>query len=144
MRRRFEGLHHANQSEIEIPEGLFLVRVARAKYYWHPQKPYYSVRLSVLEPTLYAGVTVTSRIFCTRKALWKLNWFLREFGYDVDLLGNDEIEDKRLVGLTGVVKISRVVVNGTALLNLDGFAPAVRWQELAPSTENSESGSEVA
>ena len=36
----------------------------------------------------------------------------------------DEIDDKRLVGLRGVVKISHLVPNGTALLNLDAFAAA--------------------
>jgi hypothetical protein len=32
-----------------------------------------------------------------------------------------------------VVKISHIVLNGTSLLRLDGFAPAVRWEELSPS-----------
>jgi hypothetical protein len=70
------------------------------------------------------------------KALWKLNWFLRDFGYDTELLGRDEIDDKNLVGLTGVVKITRSVVNGTSLLNLDGFAPRSRWEELAVGIED--------
>jgi len=30
-----------------------------------------------------------------------------------------------------VVKISHVVVNGTSLLNLDGFAPASQWETLS-------------
>jgi hypothetical protein len=62
--------------------------------------------------------------------LWKLNWFLRDFGYDIELLGQDEIDDKNLVGLRGVVKVSHVVINGTSLLNLDGFAPAGQWEQL--------------
>jgi hypothetical protein len=56
---------------------------------------------------------------------------LRDFGYDTELLGQDEIDDKSLVGLRGVVKISHVIVNGTSLLNLDGFAPVNQWQELS-------------
>jgi len=71
------------------------------------------------------------RIYCTPRALWKLNWFLRDFGYDTELLGQDEIDDKSLVGLRGVVKISHVVVNVTSLLNLDGFAPASQWEEMS-------------
>ena len=59
--------------------------------------------------------------------------FLRDFGYDTDLLGRDEIDDKNLVGLCGVVKISHIVLHGTSLLNLDGFAPAAQWEELSPS-----------
>ena len=36
------------------------------------------------------------------------------------------------VGLSGVVKISHIVFNGTSLLQLDGFAPASQWEELSP------------
>ena len=131
MRRRFEGLHQTGQNQCDLPEGLFLVRISRAQYRWHAQKPYYSLRFAVLEPRLYAGSSVSARLYCTTKALWKLNWFLRDFGYDTDLLGHDEIDDKDLVGLQGVVKISRVVVNGTPFVNLDGFLPESQWKELS-------------
>jgi hypothetical protein len=73
--------------------------------------------------------------------LWKFNWFLSDFGYDVELLGRDEIDETQLVGLTGVVKISHVVLNGTSLLRLDGFAQASRWEELSPANLD---GSQVA
>ena len=73
-------------------------------------------------------------------------WVLmRDFGYDTELLNRDEIEDKALVGLQGIVKISHVIVHGLSLLSLDGFAPLVRWQELSPSTiTDNLPGSEVA
>jgi hypothetical protein len=54
---------------------------------------------------------------------------MRDFGYDIELLGRDEIDDKNLVGLRGVVKVSHVLVNGTSLLNLDGFAAASHWED---------------
>jgi len=60
-----------------------------------------------------------------------LSWFLRDFRYDSDLLGRDEIEDKSLVGLRGVVKISHVVVNGRTVVNLDAFAPASAWESIS-------------
>jgi hypothetical protein len=90
------------------------------------------------------GHSFASRIYCTAKALWKLNWFLRDFGYDTELLGQDDIDDKNLVGLRGVVKISHVVVNGTSLLSLDGFAPASQWEELSSASPANVAGSEVA
>ncbi|SPF48202.1 hypothetical protein SBA1_820004 [Candidatus Sulfotelmatobacter kueseliae] len=65
--------------------------------------------------------------------MWKLNWFLRDFGYDAELLGRDEVDERQLVGLQGVVKISHIVFNGASLLGLDGFAPAGRWEELSPA-----------
>lgn len=134
MRRRIQGLHEADQSASNhVPDGLLLVKVDRAQHRWDARKPLYLLRFSVIEPKQLAGWSVAGRLYCTPKALWKLNWFLRDFGYDMELLGRDEIDDKSLVGLRGVIKISHVVVNGTSLLNLDGFAPASQWDELSTS-----------
>ncbi len=141
MRRRFPGLHQAAQPA-EVPDGLYLVRVHRAQYRWHAQKPYYAAQFTVLKPKLFAGSLLSGRIYCSEKALWKLSWFLLDFGYDAELLGHDELDERRLVGLTGVVKIRHTTVNGTSLLNLDGFAPAARWEELSGSA--AAAGSEVA
>ena len=145
MKRHIQGLHEADRSSgDEIQDGMYLVRVARAQYRWHAQKPYYLLRFAILEPLLLAGHSITGRIYCTPKALWKLNWFLRDFGYDTELIGRDEIDDKCLIGLQGVVKVSHTVVNGTSLPNLDGFAPASQWEELSSVTPASSSSSEVA
>src|SRR5580692_2382152 len=54
-----------------------------------------------------ASRKVSARIYCTQKSLWKLNWFLRDFGYDTDLLGRDEVDEKALLGLTGVLRTTR-------------------------------------
>jgi hypothetical protein len=147
MKRRIEGLHEANPAAgVLLPDSVYLVRVARAQYRWHPDNPYYILRLLVLEPQHFAGRSITGRIYCTRRALWKLNWFLRDFGYDADLLGQDEIDEKSLVGLQGIVKIGHVVVNATTFVNLEGFAPATQWQELSPAVVSppSSADSEVA
>jgi hypothetical protein len=145
MKRRFQGLHQADQSATnDIPDGLFLVRVQRAQYRWHAQKPFYLLRFSVLEPQQFEGKTFTGRIYCSAKALWKLTWFLRDFGYDADLLGHDEVDDKNLVGLRGVVKISHTVLNGTPLLNLDGFAPVSQREDLPTGSPTQASGPEAA
>jgi hypothetical protein len=141
LKRRFPGLHEAAQPA-EVPDGIYLVRVHRAQYRWHSQKPFYAVQFSVLEPKPFAGSQISGRIYCTERALWKLSWFLRDFGYDAELLGHDELEEKRLIGLNGVVKITHTTVNGTSLLNFVGFAPAARWEELSGS--GAAAGSEVA
>ena len=130
MKRRFQGLNEtAGASADSVPDGVFLVRVDRAQYSWHAQKPLYILRLAILEPRELAGRIITGRLFCTSKALWKLGWFLRDFLYDNELLGHEEVDEKALSGLRGVVKISHATVNGTSLLNLDGFAPASQWEE---------------
>jgi hypothetical protein len=137
MKRYISGLNRANASATEgLPDGLFVVRVEHAQYRWHAQKPFYTFVFAVLEPKPMAGNRFSGRLYCTTKALWKLNWFLRDFGYDTELLGRDEIDDKNLVALSGVVKITHSVVNGTSLLNLDGFAPRSQWEELAVGIED--------
>ena len=143
MKRRIQGLHEAAQLADAVPDGLFLLRVERAQYCWHAQKPFYALRLSVLEPSQFAGYSVSGRLYCTPKALWKLSWFLRDFGYDTELIDRDEIDEKALVGLCGVVKISHTTLNGTILINLDGFAPASQWQELSAAPNDKAFGSEV-
>jgi hypothetical protein len=134
MKRQISGLHAADRCAADqIPDGIFLVRVQRAQFRRQMQKPYYALVLAILEPRRFVGQTISSRLYCSSKALWKLNWFLRDFGYDTELLGRDEVDETHLMGLKGVVKISHVVCNGASLLRLDGFAPAGRWEELSPA-----------
>ena len=78
--------------------------------------------LAIPEPQRFAGHAISSRLYCSPKALWKLNWFLRDFGYDAELLNRDEVDEKQLVGLRGVIKISHIAFNGSSLLRFDGFA----------------------
>src|SRR5208282_452704 len=117
----------------KIPEGVFLVRVQKINFRRQAQKPYYTLALAILEPSRFSGNILSSRLYCNPKALWKLNWFLHDFGYDTELLGRDEVDETQLVGLKGVVKISHILFNSTSLLRLDGFAPADRWEELSPA-----------
>ena len=134
MKRQITGLHASDRCAVDqIPDGVFLVRVQRVRFQRQAQKPYYTITLAILEPDRFSGQVISSRLYCSPKALWKLNWFLRDFGYDTELLGRDEVDETQLVGLKGVVKISRIVFNGASLLRLDGFASAGRWQELSPA-----------
>ncbi len=136
MRRYFESLRPADLSALaSVPDGLFLVRVDRAQYRWHKQKPYYEIRFAVLKPKHVVGCFLTGCLYCTPRAMWKLSWFLRDFGYDPERLARNEIEDNALVDLWGMVKVSQVTVHGMSLLNFDGFAPADRWDELSVTAE---------
>jgi hypothetical protein len=75
--------------------------------------------------------------------MWKLGWFLRDFLYDPELLAHEQVDEKALPGLRGVVKISHTMLNGISLVNLDGFAPASQWEELsAPVSSASRSNTE--
>jgi len=134
MKRQIAGLHAADRCVSEqIPDGLFLVRVQRTQFRRQAQKPYYTLTLAILAPSRFCGQILSNRLYCSPKALWKLNWFLRDFGYDTELLARDEVDEVQLTGLKGVVKISHIVFNGASLLRLDGFAPAGRWDELSPA-----------
>jgi hypothetical protein len=147
MKRQLPGLADtARDSRPEIPDGIFLVRVDGAKFRWHAQKPFYILRLSILEPSALAGHSIIGRLYCTQKAMWKLGWFLRDFLYDPELFAHEQVDEKALTGLRGVVKISHAVINGISVINLDGFAPASQWEELsaAPGSNVSRSKTEEA
>ena len=145
MKRQVPGLADtARDSQLEVPDGILLVRVDGAQFRWHAQKSFYILRFSVLEPKDFAGQLIVGRLYCTQKAMWKLGWFLRDFLYDPELLAHEQVDEKALRGLCGVVKISHVVLNGISLVNLDGFAPASQWEELstsAPSVNQTRSDS---
>src|SRR6476469_7534277 len=133
MKQRFAGLQETASTK-QVTDGIFLVRVDKAEYRWHAQKPFYILRLSILEPQEIAGRTVSGRLYCTSKALWKLGWFLRDFLYDTELLGREEIDEKAVLGLRGVVKVSHTTLNGRSWLNFDGFAPASQWEDLSSAS----------
>ena len=138
MKRQITGLHAADRYAVDqIHDGVFLVKVQRARYQRQAQKPYYTLTLVIIEPSRLAGQVISSRLYCSPKALWKLTWFLRDFGYDPELLGRDEVDESQLVGLKGIVKISHITCNGSSLLRFDGFAPAIRWEELSPANLDS-------
>ena len=130
MKRQIPGLH-LNQRGVESKlEGLFLVRVAQARYRWHPQKPFVEIRFLVLEPKSYETRSFSGRLYCTERALWKLNWFLRDFGYDAQLLKDDQVDEKALCNLRGVVRTSYTTLNGRSYQNLEAFAPEGDWEAL--------------
>jgi hypothetical protein len=134
MKRQVPGLAETtHSSSSEIPDGVYLVRVNGAQFRWHATKPFYVLRLAVLEPNIWGGHPIVGRLYCTQKAMWKLGWFLRDFLYDPELLAHEQVDEKALPGLQGVVKISHSVINGISLINLDGFAPASQWEELSTS-----------
>jgi len=145
MKRQVPGLSETiRDSRPKIPDGIYLVRVDGAQFRWHAHKPFYILRLSIVEPRISAGQMIVGRLYCTQKSMWKLGWFLRDFLYDPELLAHEEVDEKSLPGLRGIVKVSHTIVNGISLINLDGFAPASQWEELASSASASSVGSATA
>ena len=50
MNRKVPGLAEtAHDSRPKIPDGIYLVRVDGSQFRWHAHKPFYVLRLSVLE-----------------------------------------------------------------------------------------------
>lgn len=134
MRRHVPGLHAKIPDEADRLDGLFLVRVEWASYRWHPQRPFLWLRFVVLEPASFAARSFFGRLYCSERALWKLNWFLRAFGYDPDLLGQDQVDEKALRNLRGVLRTSPATWNGRCFQNLEAFAPVSEWEELSCAT----------
>jgi len=139
------GLHGADRlAEGQLNNRLLLVRVERGHYEWTSHKPACFLRFAIMEPKHLQGLSFSSSLPCTPKALWKFHWFLRDFGYDSELLARNEIRDKSLVGLRGVVKTCHVVAKSLSRIILNEFAPADQWKTLStPSTPN-EFGSEAS
>ena len=133
MKRHIPGLRRTVSSRDEFIEGIFLVCVDRVYFCWHPQRPFYLIRFAIVEPESKRGQSFNGRIYCTQRAMWKFDWFLRDFRYDTDLLGREEIDEKALIGLTGIIHVSRTILNGHNYLNLSGFAPADDWDEQTAS-----------
>ena len=50
--------------------------------------------------------------------------------HELSGLGRDELDEKALLGLQGIVRVSHTVLNGHSFLNFDGFAPAADWKSL--------------
>lgn len=141
MRRHIPGLHSREQTESNL-DGLFLVQVEKASYRWHEQKPFLALQFVVLEPASFESRSLSGRLYCTRRALWKLDWFLRDFGYDAELLDRDQVDEKALLGLCGLVRTSHTTLNGRSYQNLDAFAPLGEWTPV--STESVDSGNGIA
>ena len=131
MRRQIPGLYSRQQDPESNLDGLFLVRVERASYRWHRQKPFFELRFIILEPKSVESRLFSGRLYCTDRALWKLNWFLRDFGYDTELLNRDQVDEKALLNLRGVLRTSHTIVHGRSYQNLDAFAPAGEWDALS-------------
>ena len=136
MKRQIQGL--SSQLTADIPDGVYLVRIQRAQYRWHRQKPSYELSFYILQPDALTGGAIIARLFSSSKVLWKLAWFLRDFRYSRELLERDEIDTRALIGLQGVVQISHEIVSGRSTVQLEAFAPAADWEHLAVAPANPE------
>jgi hypothetical protein len=139
MRHQIPGLHSRHEDS-ETLEGVFLVRIEGAWYRRHPQKPFFELRFVVLEPQAFQNRCFFSRVYCTERALWRLHWFLRDFGYDADLLNRDQVDEKALLNLRGVVRTSHKILNGRSYQNLDSFAAAGEWEVLLSASIDDANG----
>jgi hypothetical protein len=140
MRRHIPGLHSGQRDPESSLDGLFLVRVEKAAYRWQVQKPFLELRFAILEPKPFASRSFSGRLYCTDRALWKLNSFLRDFGYDQELLSRDQIDEKSVLNLMGVVRTSHTLQNGRSYQNLDAFAPAAEWDTMSYTPAISQDG----
>jgi len=136
MKRQIHGL--SSPLAADIPDGVYLVRVQRAHYRWHKQKPSYELSFYVLQPELFVGGAIVARLSSAPKTLWKLAWFLRDFRYSHELLERDEIDTRALIGLQGVIQMSHEIVSGQSAVKLEAFAPAADWEHLAATPANPE------
>ncbi len=130
MRTRVQGLGQQS-ARVPLVEGLYRARVVRFQPAGHAAKPCRAATFLILDPLPYAGRYVRTRLYCHERAVWKLRWFLSDFGYDAELLASEELDDRRVVGLEGVIRLAYWGTDGHRRLDVQGFAPAERWSEVA-------------
>jgi len=143
MRIKIQGLNHPRE-RVPLVEGLYRARVVRFEPAGHAAKPCRAVTFLILEPAPYAGRHVRTRLYCHDRALWKLRWFLSDFGYDAELLAAEELDDRRVVGLEGVIRLAYWGTDGSRRLDVEGFAPTERWSELCQAQTPSPAAAETA
>jgi hypothetical protein len=134
VRTHIQGLSQMSQRK-PLVEGQYRARVVKFEPAGHAAKPCRMVTFLVLEPAAYAGRHVRTRLYCHERALWKLRWFLLDFGYDPELLAAEELDDRRVVGLEGVIRLSYWGMNGHRRLDVQGFAKLDRWAELSQGVQ---------
>ena len=142
MRTHIQGLNQPSERK-PLAEGLYKARVVKFEPAGHAAKPCRMATFLILEPDTFSGRHVKTRLYCHDRALWKLRWFLSDFGYDPDLLAAEELDDRRVVGLEGVIRLSFWGLNGTRRLDVQGFAKLERWDELSQSSQPVEQVSTV-
>ena len=142
MRTHIQGLNQPSERK-PLAEGLYKARVVKFEPAGHVAKPCRMATFLILEPEGYFGRHVKTRLYCHDRALWKLRWFLSDFAYDPDLLAAEELDDRRVVGLEGVIRLSFWGLNGTRRLDVQGFAKLERWDELSQSSQPVEQVSTV-
>ena len=132
MRIKIQGLNHTRE-KVPLVDSLYRARVVRFEHAGHAPNPCRVATFGVLEPAPFAGRHVRTRLYCHDRALWKLRWFLTDFGYDAELLAAEELDDRRVVGLEGVIRLAYWGADGHRRLDVEGFAPTERWPEHCPA-----------
>jgi hypothetical protein len=82
--------------------------------------------------------------YCHERAVWKLRWFLSDFNYDAELFAADELDDRRVIGLEGVIRLAYWGDDGHRHLDVQGFAPSERWHDLSLPLPPAETLAEAA
>jgi hypothetical protein len=140
MRTHIQGLNQPSERK-PLVEGLYKARVVKFEPAGHAAKPCRTATFSILEPDSYSGRYVKTRLYCHDRALWKLRWFLSDFGYDAELMAAEELDDRRVVGLEGVIRLSFWGLNGNRRLDVQGFAKLERWADLSQAAQPVETAS---
>jgi hypothetical protein len=138
MRTKIQGLSQVTEQN-PLVEGSYRARVVRFGPAGHAAKPCLAATFLILEPAWFAGRYVRTRLYCHDRALWKLRWLLHDFNYDAELPGADELDDRRVVGREGVIRLAYWGNNGHRRLDVQGFGPSERWGDLSVHPQPSES-----
>jgi len=87
----------ANIAQVMTPWRVFSSFVSIGRFYrWHPQRPFYVLRLVILNQVNIGIASLTGRLYCTPKALLEHSVGSNCIcGYDPDLMGRTKSMKRR-------------------------------------------------
>jgi hypothetical protein len=125
LRTKIPGLSQAPERN-PLVEGSYLARVVRFGPAGHAAKPCVAATFLILGTVPYSDRYVRTRLYCHDRALWKLRWFVHDFNYGADLLAGDDLDDRGVVGLEGVIRLAYGGTTATAVWMFRASLPASR------------------
>ena len=126
MKRHIPGLHSREQIHDASRLGRLLPGPRRSGFYrWHPRRPFYFSSLrGPRTRSLHQERSLRPALLHRNEPSGNSIGFCEISAMTLICSARTKIDEKALLSLQGVLRISRTTFNGRSFLNLDGFAPA--------------------
>lgn len=132
MRYQLNGLSTGRfLSDQTLTRTVLLVTIRSCQRVSRKRKSFLRVGMGIEQPESWRGTDVLTLFELEANMLRRLHCFLRDFGYDSQLLAEETIAESELVGLRGVIKLGKPDRRAPGAFFLDAFASATTWESPA-------------